>query len=645
MATTGPIAVTTPGGTASSATYFVVQQVPVVTWPAPAAVTYGTPLSAAQLNATASSKGIPVSGTFTYSPLAETVLPAGEHTLRVDFVPDDQAAYTSVAGTTVQITVDKATPVITWPAPAAVYQGTPLSAAQLNATAAFNGSTVTGTFAYTPGAGTVLAAGQQTLSADFTPADGANYNTVKGTTVEITVNGAVNSAPVLAAIGNSIVNEGSLLSFQAAAEDDPSQTLVYSLAGTIPVGAAISATGAFSWTPSEAQGPSSYTFTVRVTDDGAGTLADEEEIQVTVNEVNAAPVLASIGNRSVDAGSLLTFTVTASDSDLPGNTLTYSLAGTQNNPVPAGAGIDPVTGVFAWTPTEAQGPGSYALEVVVSDGSATDEEVITLTVNKLAQLPVISGFTPASGPVGTLVTVSGNHLNGTTRVQFGNTQATEFSVVNPTTLTARVPAGAKTGSISLATPGGTARSASSFVVTVAPGSPTIASFKPARGPVGTLVTINGGNFANVTSVRFNTGAVGLPNFTVENNGTVIKVTVPAGATTGSITVTTAEGLIATSKQNFRVTTPSTRLSAEAITAPFAVRASPNPFSQSFTLRLAGEWKGKLPVVVYNLHGREVLRLEDVQGAETLQLGSELLRVVHTVVGKATYQTTATVKIQ
>jgi hypothetical protein len=265
--------------------------------------------------------------------------------------------------------------------------------------------------------------------------------------------------------------------------------------------------------------------------------------------------------------------------------------------------------------------------VVAPDGTATSSTNFNVTL----PVPVIAGFAPASGPVGTLVTITGNHLSGTTRVQFGNTQAIEFSVVNPTTLTARVPAGAKTGSISLATPGGTARSASSFVVTVAAGSPTIGSFKPSRGPVGTLVTITGGNFTKVTSVRFNTITVSLPGFTIENNGTVIKVAVPAGAITGSITVTTADGLGATSKQTFRVTAPSARLSTESLAAPFAVSASPNPFNQLFTLHVAGEWEGKLPVVVYNLHGREVLRLEDVQGAETEHLGNELLPGVYTLV--------------
>src|SRR5690606_11383403 len=98
--------------------------------------------------------------------------------------------------------------------------------------------------------------------------------------------------------------------------------LTYSLIDT-PTGASINATtGVFTWTPTEAQGPSSYTFTVHVSD---GVLTDEEEITVTVNEVNVAPVLATISDKAVNEGSELTFTASATDADLPANTLTYSL--------------------------------------------------------------------------------------------------------------------------------------------------------------------------------------------------------------------------------------------------------------------------------------------------------------------------------
>ncbi len=193
-----------------------------------------------------------------------------------------------------------------------------------------------------------------------------------------------NTAPVLSAIGNKTVDEGSLLTFTATAIDSdlPANTLTYSLVGA-PTGAIINAvTGVFTWTPTEAQGPGSYTFTVRVSD---GTLTDEEQITVTVNEVNVAPVLAAIGNKTVNEGSLLTFTATATDSDSA--ILTYSLVN-----APTGASINATTGVFTWTPTEAQGPGSYTFTVRVSDGVLTDEEHITVTVNEVNTAPVLQAI-------------------------------------------------------------------------------------------------------------------------------------------------------------------------------------------------------------------------------------------------------------
>ena len=181
-------------------------------------------------------------------------------------------------------------------------------------------------------------------------------------TITVTVN-EVNLAPVLASIGNKNVDEMTFLSFTATATDAdlPANTLAFSLAGTVPAGASITSAGAFTWTPTEAQGPGSYTFNVCVSD---GPLSDCETITVTVNEVNVPPVLASIGNQGIDEMTLLTFTATATDPDLPANTLAFSLAGT----VPAGASITSA-GAFTWTPTEAQGPGSYTFNVCVCDRS------------------------------------------------------------------------------------------------------------------------------------------------------------------------------------------------------------------------------------------------------------------------------------
>ena len=156
------------GGT----TITVGKATPTVGWSTPADITYGTPLGATQLNATATSSP----GTFVYTPAATTVLPAGAgQTLSVTFTPADPANYTT-ATTNVAINVAEGDADVTWNAPSSITHGTALGATQLNATAS-----VPGTFVYTPPAGTILPAGAaQALSVTFTPTDAANYNDAIG---------------------------------------------------------------------------------------------------------------------------------------------------------------------------------------------------------------------------------------------------------------------------------------------------------------------------------------------------------------------------------------------------------------------------------------------------------------------------------
>ena len=84
-------------------------------------------------------------------------------------------------------------------------------------------------------------------------------------------------------------------------------------------------TGVFSWTPTEAQGGTAPSVTITVTDNGTGNLVDSETFTITVNDTNTAPVLGAIGNQTVNELATLTFTATATDSDLPADTLTFSL--------------------------------------------------------------------------------------------------------------------------------------------------------------------------------------------------------------------------------------------------------------------------------------------------------------------------------
>jgi len=79
--------------------------------------------------------------------------------------------------------------------------------------------------------------------------------------------------------------------------------------------------------------------------------------------------------------------------------------------------------------------------------------------------PQITSFTPASGVVGTSVTVTGTELTQTSEVTFGGVKATSFTVNSDSEVTAYVPTAAKTGRIAITTPGGTAVSSGTFRVT------------------------------------------------------------------------------------------------------------------------------------------------------------------------------------
>jgi cyclophilin family peptidyl-prolyl cis-trans isomerase len=212
-----------------------------------------------------------------------------------------------------------------------------------------------------------------------------------------------NSAPTLSPIGAKSVNEGENLAFTATASDPnlPNDTLTFSLLAGSPDGMTIDpATGAVSWTPSELLGGQTVNVTIRVTDQGGQF--DEETIAITVNEVNQTPVLGAIGDKVAIRDQLLTFTAVTTDADQPAQTLTYSLGAG----APAGATIDATTGVFTWTPTAGQAPGTYTITVRVSDGTAEDSEAITVFAQSDAFGPVFPTVTDQTVNEGATLTMN-----------------------------------------------------------------------------------------------------------------------------------------------------------------------------------------------------------------------------------------------
>ena len=209
----------------ATVTLTVNQATPAITWATPAPITYGTALSATQLDASST-----VPGTFVYSPVAGTILAAGQHILSVTFTPTDITDYKAAAATVTLIVNAATTETITWADPAAITYGTALSSAQLDASA-----TVAGTFVYTPVAGTVLKAGLQTLSVTFTPTDITDYK-VETATVTLTVNQAT---PAITWATPAAITYGTALSAtQLDASSTVAGTFVYSPAAgaVLPVG-------------------------------------------------------------------------------------------------------------------------------------------------------------------------------------------------------------------------------------------------------------------------------------------------------------------------------------------------------------------------------------------------------------------------
>jgi hypothetical protein len=197
-----------------------------------------------------------------------------------------------------------------------------------------------------------------------------------------------NTAPSLPTQPNRTIAELSTLVVTNTGTDldIPAEALYYSLANA-PAGAAIDANGIITWTPSEAQGPSTNIFTTIVTDSGFPPLSATNSFTVTVTEVNTAPVLPAQNNRTIAELTTLIVTNTATDSDIPPNILSYNLL-----TAPTGAAINS-SGIISWTPTEAQGPSTNTFTTVVTDNgvpplSATNSFVVTVTeVNTAPILP------------------------------------------------------------------------------------------------------------------------------------------------------------------------------------------------------------------------------------------------------------------
>ena len=195
------------------------------------------------------------------------------------------------------------------------------------------------------------------------------------------------------------------------------------------------------------------------------------------------------------------------------------------------------------------------LTVTTAKGKAVSAGTFTASSTASVNAPTVTGFTPASGTAGTTsVVITGTGFTQATAVKFNGTAATVLAVNSDTQITATVPTNATTGPISVTDSTGTGTSTGSFTVggtTVSP--PTVTGFTPTSGAVGTSVTVTGTNLSSPTAVSF--GGTAASAFS-SSSSTQITATVPTGAASGVISVTTAGGTTMSSA-TFTVTTSGT----------------------------------------------------------------------------------------
>ncbi|MFD6023921.1 IPT/TIG domain-containing protein [Streptomyces griseoluteus] len=198
--------------------------------------------------------------------------------------------------------------------------------------------------------------------------------------------------------------------------------------------------------------------------------------------------------------------------------------------------VNSATQITAVTPAGA--PGAAAVTVTTPAGtSAASPDAYFF----YAAPPVLNTADPGQGPVsgGTVVTLTGSSLLNASAVRFGATNATSFTVVSSTQITATAPPGTGSTQITVTTPGGP----SNPVPYVYIAAPVLTALVPNSGPTsaGAVVTLLGANLATATKVTF--GGQNVP-FTVVSD-TQLTAVAPAGAA-GPVTVsvTTAGGTTA-----------------------------------------------------------------------------------------------------
>jgi hypothetical protein len=594
-ASSGLIAVTTPGGTATSTaafTYIAPNPAPIITSLAPATAVAGSAAFSLTVNGTGfgSSSVVRFNGTT----LVATLVSATQLTAQVP------ASAVANAGS-FPVTVTNPAPgggtsaavafTVTVPAP---------TIASFTPTAGGPGTVVTVTGTHFTGA-TVVRLNGASIS---------GYTVVNVTTLTFVVPAGASSGLIAVTTPGGTATSTAAFTYVAP---NPAPT-ISSLAPATTVA-----------------GSATFSLTVNGTGFGTGSVIRFNGVALTTNVVSATQLTAQVPASAVASAGNFPVTVT---NPAPGGGTSAAVAFTVTIPAPTIASFTPTAGgpgtvvtvtgtnltgatvvrlngasISGFTVVNATtltfvvpaGASSGLIAVTTPGGTATSTGAFTFLAPNPA--PTITSLAPATAVAGSVafsLTVNGTGFGAGSVVTF-NGAALATTLVSATQLTAQVPASAVATaasypvSVTNPAPGGGTSAAVAFTVTVP--APTIASFTPTAGGAGTMVTVTGTNFTGATAVRI--GAFASSSFTV-SSATTISMVVPSGAGTvsGFITVTTPGGT-ATSTTPFNII--ATGLTSQAMPE---LQVYPNPFQSQLTVVLPTA--GPAQVELRDLTGRVVL---------------------------------------
>ena len=216
------------------------------------------------------------------------------------------------------------------------------------------------------------------------------------------------------------------------------------------------------------------TYTVTVSRDGALTTSSQVYSLIVTGganvETNPPPVVsltAPIDGQTVLSGTSVALTATATDLALGGglgvvSSVSFYVGETlistdTSSPYEA-----------TWTVPATSGEYALTARATDSEGAVGTSAPVKQFVLTGSGEPAIASFAPASGAVGTVVTISGSNFAGVTAVRFNSFDATAFTVDSLTQITATVPTTASTGAVTVSTPRGTATSSTNFTILQSP---------------------------------------------------------------------------------------------------------------------------------------------------------------------------------